>query len=253
MMPAVSGADAPKLKLIPVFRMVWRMYREHWWMLVPASLVVLLPQALGDAVLGDIHIERLRTPSDLLKLAEVPLAVVINLGGEALFAGIVAAAAVEWLRGRTLRDLPGAIRRIKLGRLIVLDLILALGTAVGLALLVLPGVAFYTYLAVAPALIEINQVKVGEAIRSSVRMVRGNFIRVLWFTILVLVLSEVAFTAIEAPLHGVQGNLIFNLAIEAVIEPFQALTTVFLAFALLDLHGLDDRVAAFNRRAKAGV
>lgn len=252
MMPAVSG-PVPKLKLIPVFRMVWLMYRSHWWILVPASLVVLLPQAVGDAVFSDIQIERIKTPADLLELAQIPLAVIINLGGEALFAGIVAAAAVEWLRGRTLRDMPGAVRRIEFGRLIVLDLILAVGTAVGLVLLVLPGIVFYTYLAVAPALIEINQVKVSEAIRSSFRLVRGNFIRVLWFTIVVLALSNVAFAAIEAPLHGVKGELLFNLAVEAVIEPFQALTTVFLALALLDLHGLDDRVSAFRRREAAAV
>ncbi len=36
--------------------------------------------------------------------------------------------------------------------------------------------------------------------------------------------------------------------IEAIVEPFQGLTTVFLALALLEIHGKDRRLSAFVER-----
>lgn len=245
--------ETPKLPVAEVLRVVWRVYRRRWRFLVPLSLVVLLPQGVADAVLTDLSVDSIRNLEDLLKASSIPIAIAINLGGEALYAGIVAAAVVEWLEGRELRDVPGAIRSIAFVSLIALDLILAIGTTVGLVLLLVPGVLFYTYMAVSPALIELNGLRVAEAMRQSRELVRGNFWRVLLFTIVVLLVAEGVTTALESPLHGLHGELIFNLAIEAAVEPFQGLTTVFLALALLDLHGHDPRLSAFvEAEAQAG-
>ena len=245
-----SGEEVPRLPVMQVLRVVWRVYRRKWKFLVPLSLVVLLPQAAADAVFGDVEVERVETAEDILNLASIPLAIAINLGGEALYAGIVAAAVVEWARGRELRDVPGAIRSIEYGRLIALDLILAVGTVIGLVLLIAPGLIFFTYLAVSPALIELDGETVKRALRRSAQLVRGNFWRVLGFTLIVLVVTDSFATLLESPIHGVHGELLFNLLIEAVVEPFQGLTTVFLALALLGLHGHDDRLAQFVERMK---
>ena len=66
---------------------------------------------------------------------------------------------------------------------------------------------------------------------------RGNFWRVLVFAFVVLVLTDAVTVALESPIHGLEGELLFNLAIEAALEPFQGLATVLLALALMDLHG----------------
>ena len=242
--------EVPRLPVMQVLRVVWRVYRRKWKFLVPLSLVVLLPQAAADAVFGDVEVERVETAEDILNLASIPLAIAINLGGEALYAGIVAAAVVEWARGRELRDVPGAIRSIEYGRLIALDLMLAVGTVIGLVLLIAPGLIFFTYLVVSPALIELDGDTVKQALRRSAQLVRGNFWRVLGFTLIVLVATDSLATLLESPIHGVHGELLFNLLIEAVVEPFQGLTTVFLALALLGLHGHDDRLAQFVERMK---
>ncbi len=249
-MSHASAEEVPRLPVIQVLRVVWRVYRRRWRFLIPLSIVVLLPQALGDAALGDVEIERVETPEDVLQLASIPLALAVNLGGEALYAGIVAAAVVEWLAGRELSDFGGAIRSIKFGRLIALDVILAIGTVIGLVLLVIPGVLFFTYLAVSPALIELNGVTVKQAMRQSVELVRGNFWRVLIFTFLVLAITDTAATLLESPVHGLHGELLFNLLIEAAVEPFQGLTTVFLALALLEVHGRERRLSAFAERTE---
>ena len=249
-MNEASAEKVPRLPVVQVLRTVWRVYRRRWKFLVPLSMVVLLPQALGDAAFGDFEVARIETAADLLKLASIPLSLMINLGGEALYAGIVAAAVVEWLQGRELRDVPGAIRSIEYGRLITLDVILAIGTVIGLVLLIVPGLLFYTYLAASPALVELNGDTVKQAMRQSVELVRGNFWRVLILTFLVLLITDSVASALESPLHGLHGELLFNLLIEAVVEPFQGLTTVFLTLALLEIHGREHRFSAFAERTE---
>jgi hypothetical protein len=243
--------ETPRLPVVEVLRVVWYVYRRHWKFLIPLSVIVLAPQAVADAVFADVQVTEVKSIDDVLTLASFPIAVAINLGGEALYAGIVAAAVVAWLRGRELRNVPGAIRSIAYGRLIAIDVILALGTALGLVLLIVPGVLIFTYFAVSPALIELDGITVREALRRSPRLVRGNFWRVLGFTMIVLLLAELITALLESPIHDVHGEVVFNLLIEAVIEPFQGLTTVFLALALLGLHGQDGRLQEFVERQRS--
>lgn len=250
----MSAAETPreKLRIGWVLGWVWRVYRKRWRLLIPLAVLVLLPQTIGDAALGDLEVERIHSAADVLKLAAIPFSLVINLLGEALYAGIVAAVVVEWLAGRELTDIPRVARSIPYGRLIAIDLVLAFGTAIGLVLLIVPGVIFYTYMAASPALVELNDLQVKPALRKSVELVRGSFWRVLGFSVVVLVLSEGISALLESPVHGLQGELLFSLAIEAMILPFQGLATVFLTLALLDLHGEDRRLSAFTERHGSG-
>jgi hypothetical protein len=248
-----TPAAGEKLQIGWVLRQVWRVYRRRWKLLVPLATIVLIPQALGDAIFGSVEVTRVHSVADVAKLIAIPVSLAINLGGEALYAGIVAAGVVEWLSGRELTDLRKIARTIRYGRLIAVDLLLVFGTAFGLVLLIIPGIAFYTYMAVSPALVELEDMTVKQAFRKSMHLVRGSFWRVLWFTILVLAISDATAAILESPIHGVHGELLFNLAIEALIEPFQGLTTVFLALALLDLHGEDGRLSAFAGRHDGAV
>jgi hypothetical protein len=240
-----------KLRIGWVLIWVWRVYRRRWRLLIPLALLILLPQAAADAAFGDVQIERIHTAADVLKLATIPLSLAINLGGEALYAGIVAAGVVEWLAGRDPSAAPGQLlRSIRYGRLIAIDLILAIGTALGLVLLLVPGIVFYTYMAASPALVELNGLRVAEAMRKSYELVRGSVWRVLLFSLIVLAISDLATALLESPIHGTSGELVFNLLIEAVVMPFQGLTTVFLTLALLDLQGEDDRLTRFAARSE---
>jgi hypothetical protein len=220
-----------------VLRDIGLIYRDHWMLLIPLAALILVPQAVADAVFGDIEIKRVESPADVLKLASVPASLAINLGGEALYAGITAAVVVRWRDGHDLAGLREIARSILYGRLIVLDIMLAIGTVVGLVLLVIPGLLFYAYLYVAPAMIEINGLTIREAIRESFELVKGNFWRVLAFATAVLVGTEAAGAVLESPVHGVSGEAVFNLGIEALLEPLQALATVVLAISLMELHG----------------
>jgi hypothetical protein len=238
------------LRILPLLREVGVAYASHWKLLVPLALVVLLPQAVGDALFGDVELDGVHDAGDVVKLAGIPISLGINLGGEALYAGILAAIVVQWRAGNPTPDLRATARNISYGRLIVLDLLLAAGTALGLILLVVPGVLVFTYLLISPTLIEIEGIRIREAIERSIDLVRGSFWRVLGVSVAVLVASDAIGTALESPLHGLHGEVAFNLLIEAVLEPFQGLTTVLLALALMKLRGQSPR--AVSTRAHGG-
>ena len=203
-------------------------------MLIPLAIVVLLPQAVADAFLGDVEVEHPHTVGDFARLATLPATVAINLGGEALYAGIVAAIVVDWRRGGRVRDLGGVARGLPLGRLVAADLVVAAGTGIGFALLVVPGLVFFAYFVLTPVLVELRKLSLRDALATSARLVRGNFWRVLLFAAAVIVFTDAAGTALGSPLGGDLGEAAFNLAVEAVLQPFQGLATVLLALALLD-------------------
>jgi hypothetical protein len=226
------------LHVRPILRDTWRAYKAHWKVLVPLAALILAPQAIVDGFVGDIEIEKIEKLSDVLKLASVPTVAGINLGGEALFSGIVAALITQWRRGEAAEDLRVTAREIPYLRLIAADLLLILGVAVGLVLLVIPGLVFYAYFLIAPALIEINGLTVRQAFHQAYSLVQGNFWRVLGIAVVVLVFTDAVTGAVEAPIEGVEGvggEIIFNLAAHAVIEPFSGLVTVLLAFTLSDM------------------
>lgn len=237
-----------KLPVVRVLRVVWRVYRRHWKLLVPLAVVVLLPQALADAFIGEVEIDRVETAADVFKLTEIPLAIAINLGGEALYAGLVAAFVLEWIGTKPWEGVRAALAEIKLWNLIALDILLAIGTTLGLVVLVVPGILFYTYTYVSPALIELHGIGVRASIRESFRLIRGSFWRVLAFATIVLIASQAMTTALESPIHDKPGHLLWNLVIEAAIAPFVGLTTVFLALALLERSGRERRFSDFAER-----
>jgi hypothetical protein len=246
----VTEGTVPKLAIGSVLRVVWRVYRRRWKILIPLAVIVLLPQSAADALVGEVEVDRVETFDDVLKLSEIPLALAINLAGEALYAGLVAAFVLEWIGSRPFGSLRAALGEIKFGSLILLDVLLALGTTLGLVLLIIPGVLFYAYTYVSPALIELNGLGVRVALRESFNLIRGSFWRVLAFAVIVLLVSETLTTALESPVHGGPGDLLYNLVIEAAIAPFVGLTTVFLALALLDLNGRERRFSAFVETSK---
>lgn len=228
-----------ELQVRRILRDVWRAYAKHWKFLVPLAMVVLLPQALADAI--DIRVDTADLNPGKAALAGLGTGGVIAfaLGGEALYAGIVTALVLEWRHGvrgvgpvQLARDLP-------LGRLILADLILSTGIAFGLALVVIPGVLFGTYFLLTTVVIETEDARLVPAMRRSADLVRGSFWRVLAIGLVAVLGTEAVSAALEAPFHGIEVETAVNLAVEALLEPFQGLATVLVAFSLMELRGED--------------
>lgn len=219
------------------FRDIWRLYRDHWRLLTFLAVVVLVPQSLLDAAFGDIRIERVNSLADVAKLLSIPLALVINLGGEAFYSGIVAAVTLHWRAGIARPHVGEVAARIPYLTLIAIDLIVALGTAVGLLFLVVPGFAFATYTFISPALVEVRGLGLRAALREGYELVRGNFRRVLVIGVTVYVVTEAASELVALPFEGFKLEAAGHLLGEAVLQPFQGAAAVIVALALLEIHG----------------
>jgi Uncharacterised protein family (UPF0259) len=212
-------------------------YRRHWNFLVPVAAIILLPQALTDAFLDGKDVEGINSAKDAFILAAAPLTACVSLMGEAIYAGVTAAAVVEVLAGR---PVPGPValwRALPIGRLIAVDVILTLGFALGLVLLVIPGLVFLTYFAITPAILKFEHTGIRDAFRRSARLVRPHFWTVMRIVVLVIILSELAMQAIAAPFHGLALVTVVDLVGEAILQPFPGLVTVLVAIRLLELRG----------------
>jgi hypothetical protein len=250
---------AGKLDLRGVARDGWSLYREHWLLLTIVAVIVLLPQTVLDSQFGDIEVERIHSLSDVGKLLTVPLAVAINLGGEAFYSGVVAGIALSWREGVRHPPIKTIARRIPYLTLIGIDLVVAFGITVGLVLFIIPGLVFGTYAFVSAALVETRGLAIRGALRESFELVRGNFWRVALVGITVYVGTEAASQIASALVHGVELEAGAHLIAEALLEPFQGVATVIVALTLLGLHGREplpahrERAAADGQRKRAAV
>jgi hypothetical protein len=227
---------AGQLSPVAVARDSLGVYRRHWMYLVPAAVVILLPQALADAFLDGLQVEGVRSARDVAILAAVPLTVAVNLLGQAIYAGFAAAAVVEWRAGLPVQGVGRLVRALPLRRLVIVDLILSIGAAVGFALVVVPGLLFLAWFGITPAIVKFEHLGVRDAFARSAALVRGHFWRVFAIVVGAIVLTEAAVQAIALPFHGVSVALV-DLAAEAVVEPFEGLVIVLVALALLEMRG----------------
>jgi hypothetical protein len=220
-----------------VAREVTTEYRRHWPLLIGAAVLLLIPQALADAFLDGLHAEGIRSARDVIIIAAVPLTVAINLGGQALYSGFAAATVVEWRAGRAIPRARELARSLPWARLVMADVVISVGTALGFTLLVVPGLVFLAYFAMAPALIKIEHLSVRDSLTRSARLVRGQFWRVLGIVPGTIVVAELVVQLIVAPFHGLALVTFIDLGTQGLIEPIEGLTVVVVALTLLELRG----------------
>lgn len=220
-----------------VARDVASAYRAHWLFLIVAAIVVLLPQALADSLLDHLNVEGIHSARDVAVVVAAPLTVIVNLFGQAFYAGLAAAALIEWRAHRPLPGIRALLRSVPLGRLVLLDIVLTLGIAFGLLLLVIPGLIFMAYFSISPALVKFEHRGVWSSMRRSRELVRGNFWRVMAIVVGTIVFTEIAVSLISAPFHGLAIVTFVDLAADGLFQPIEGLVIVVVALALLELRG----------------
>ncbi len=232
-------SERPDISFRAVAHQVLAVYRRHWRFLIPAAIVILLPQAIIDGFLDGLEIEGVHSFRDAATLTVIPLTLAVGLGGEALYAGITAAAVVEWRAGHPIPKLSVLIASLPMGRLIADDLLLSFGTALGLLLLVIPGLVFLTYFGIAPAVLKIEHLGIRKSFRRSRQLVRGQFWRVATVIVSLTILTEGAMQAATYPFHDEGHRLVsvVDLVVEGALEPFQGLAIVVVALLLIERRG----------------
>lgn len=231
----MSDSGEGKLSLRAVSREVVASYRAHWFFLILAALVVLLPQALADGFLDHLQIEGVHSVRDVAILAAAPFTVVVNLFGQAFYAGLTAAAVVEWRAHRPLPNVRALLRTVPLGRLVLLDLVLTVGTAIGLLLLVIPALVWLALFSLAPAIVKFEHQDLWGSMRRSRELVRGNFWRVLPIVVGTILLTEILVAAASAPFHDDRLATVVDLAADGLLQPIEGLMIVVVALELLEL------------------
>jgi hypothetical protein len=200
---------------------------------IPVGLIhsVTIAADIGEIEFGGI-VELLGTAIALIALA------ITGLLGEVFYTGAVAQLMTGEYEDReppSLREIAG---EIEYARLIAVDVIYGVAVAVGLVLLIAPGVAAYVFLALAAPVIEIERHGVRASIRRSIRLVRGRF----WIVLAVLVPLELAGSALTALLtrvpHDLFGDSLLSHWLADVLSnlattPFYAVAAVLLTVTLI--------------------
>jgi hypothetical protein len=232
-------AKEGKLSLREVAGEMWGVYRKHWTFLVPAAVVVLIPQSVADGLLEGFDMEHLRNFVDFAKLGTALLTTAVNFLGQAVYAGLTAAAVVEWRAGQPLPRLSALLRALPLGRLILLDIVVTVLTALGFVLLIVPGLIVLTYIAISPVVLKLEHLGVQEALARSIQLVRGRARQVFVIAIGAIILTELAVQAIAVPFNDSGVGLLtgVNLIAEGIFQPIEGLAIALVAIHLLELHG----------------
>jgi hypothetical protein len=225
------------LSLRGVLAEMWGAYRSHWRFLIPAAVIVLLPQSIVDGLLEDFHVDHIRTLADVATIGAALLMAAVNLMGQVVYSGLTAAAVVDWRAGQPLPALPALLRSLPIGRLIVLDLVVTLAVAIGFVLLVVPGLILLAYLAPSAPVMKLEHLGVRDAIRRSIQLVRGRARSVFVIVVSVVLATELAVELLATPFDTAWVLVAVNLLGEAAFQPFEGLVVALVAIHLLELHG----------------
>jgi hypothetical protein len=225
---------ARRLSPVGIFRGVIGAYRRHWIALIGTALVVFGVANVIDAVLPGTEIDEFKAGAVIGFLAIAAASVAMHAFGEAFYEGVTAAEVVEWRTGQPTPGLGALARAIPYLPLIAVNIVLAAGIAAGLVALIIPGVVFGTYTAIAPALVKIEHLGVRGSIRRSVELIRGSFWRVLLILWGVYLLILSAGQALEHWLDHYAAEYVASTVVEAVLAPFYGLAAVLVAFELIE-------------------
>jgi hypothetical protein len=194
-------------RILSTYGRIWRTYLAWSPGILILALIVFVPLGLLDAITLKVDLDALDLTSGI-KVAAVVLAVgaitMTGLLGEVFFSGAVAISLTH-PHGEGAPPLREIARRIKYGRLILVDLLLVAIVAIGLLLAVLPGLLAFVFLSLAGPAVEIEERSARQALRRSVQLVRGNFWLVFWVVVPIEVIGDAVGGAVAALVHDLLG------------------------------------------------
>lgn len=216
-----------------------------YWSWAPAilllAIVVFVPLGLLDALIAEVDLESLDLGSGF-KIAAVVAAVAAltttGLLGEVFFSGAVAISLTHPERERP-PPLSHIARRLNYRRLIGVDIVYVILVAIGLVLVLVPGVLAFVWLGLAGPAVELEERTVRGAFRRSVQLVRGNFWLVFWVLVPIEVVGDAIGEAVIGLVHDLLGhNFLASWLAEAasniVLSPIFAVAAVLLTVELIN-------------------
>jgi hypothetical protein len=209
---------------------VFRIYVDQAGVLLPAALVLFVIEGLVSGIL-----------IALLGIIGAILAVIFQLVVNTIYQGMVVQLVADVQDGRrdaSVEDLFRSVTGVVVP-LILVGLLAGLGIALGLALLIVPGLFLLTIWAVVAPVVVLERPGVIEAFGRSRELVRGNgwqvfFVIVVFFVILLVVSAILG--GIGAALGDV-GSVIADIVGSVLAAPLVALAAAVLYFQLRGARG----------------
>lgn len=223
-----------------LYAQIWRTYFAWARSLLALAAVVFVPLGLISAIPLSVELDSLSPGSGLVVVGVLLAALALigtSLFGEVFYSGAIALSLTGEREGRppSLREIAGGLAY---GRLIAVDLIYGLLVVVGMALLVVPGVAAYIWLGLAGPVVEIERRGVRAALARSARLVRGRF----WLVFAVLAPLELGSEGIGALAdlitqellgHNIWADWLAESLSNIIATPFVAVACVLLTVELI--------------------
>lgn len=202
------------------------MFKAHWRHLVTIALVVYLAIALINLVLVA-----------LLTWVGAIIGAIISLVGLFWVQGALVRAVDDIRDGRADLSLGETFERVRpqLPAIIVGGLLAGLGIALGLLLLIVPGLVLLTWWILLIPVIVLEGRSAGEAFSRSRELVRGygwSVFGVIVLTILVVIAFNIVLSILLLPVSDWLQSFISNVVSGTVVTPFVALTWTILYFRL---------------------
>ena len=211
-------------------------HRGAWGAIAVAALIALAPAAVLQGLLEREAVSQAESP--VLFVVLTVEAAAAGVLGYFFLSGVVAQIAIARRRGTQHPRLREIARELPWWNLLVVDLIVSVGTAVGLQLMVVPGLVFVTWYGLAAVLVETRHLSPRPALVRSRELARGHF----WLVLSLLVLPLVLVTGLGYLLKELTGALlalssqieygIAALLAGVLVKPFAAVINVELAIEL---------------------
>jgi hypothetical protein len=240
-------------RLVGLYARIGRTYWAWAPQLLLLAAIVFIPLGLIDALLNEVNTSSLDVTNGLRVVAFVGAAAAVtasSLFGEVFFSGAIAAS----LTHPENEEAPGFVRlarHISYGKLIAVDILYVVFTALGFVALVVPGILVFIYLSLAGPVVELEKRGVRAGFVRSFHLVRGHF----WMVAAIVLPIETVGDGInEAITEGIHHALGAGLIAEWVGEAVGNIVTapvfsVAIVLLTLDLmHHRDGSAPSLKRR-----
>jgi hypothetical protein len=204
----------------------WETFKAHWRHLVPIALVVYVGVALISIVLVA-----------LLTWVGAILSAIISLIALFWVQGALVRAVDDIRDGRADLSMGETFERVRpqLPAIMVGGLLAGLGIALGLVLLIVPGLILLTLWILIIPVIVLEGRSAGESFGRSRELVRGygwNVFGVIVLTILLVIAFNIVLSIVLSPVSDWLQSFVSNIVIGTVVTPFVVVTWTTLYYRL---------------------
>jgi hypothetical protein len=212
-----------------VLGQAWAMYKAHWRHLLPIALVVYVVLGVIAALLSAVLVDW---------LAGI-LSALIGIVGAFWLQGALVRAVEDVRDGRADLSIRNTFAKAwpHVAAIAVAGILAGLGIALGLILLIVPGLVLMTWwVVIIPAIVLENKGAL-ESFGRSRELVRGygwNVFGVIVLTLLLLIVASIVIAIVLSPLDDWLRELISDIVSGTLIAPFIAVTWTLLYFRLRD-------------------